>query len=241
MSIPITALRGLVLPGPFTFDGRTRFGWRKDRVKRLFSLSRWFWEWAERIPEWLSHIVWFELGLNVYTIKRRPGLQRYRPEAIRMLNRHYDGKLKQWRDLDDQVGEWDLGDDNWLCPPHPSTDMLMIEYRSRIDGGYIGGPETALTLLRRGIQPQKANHKGKTCSIGFCEREQKWYGWSHRAMYGFKVGDEVKEGSCCATSGWTDEYLEQHPDADVSLPVGFKAANLDDCRRMAVAFAESVS
>lgn len=24
----------------------------------------------------------------------------------------------------------------------------------------------------------------------------KWYGWSHRAIYGFKVGDKVKKGDC---------------------------------------------
>jgi len=24
----------------------------------------------------------------------------------------------------------------------------------------------------------------------------KWYGWSHRAVYGFKVGDKIKKGDC---------------------------------------------
>lgn len=68
------------------------------------------------------------------------------------------------------------------------------------------------------------------CSMGFSESQQKWYGWSHRAVAGFGVGDKVKSGSTCttATEGW-------------ALPVGFKAKTLEDARRMAAAHAESVS
>ena len=29
--------------------------------------------------------------------------------------------------------------------------------------------------------------------VGFCEKDQKWYGWSHRAVVGFKLGDKVFE------------------------------------------------
>ena len=32
--------------------------------------------------------------------------------------------------------------------------------------------------------------------IGFSETEQKWYGWSHRACWGFGIGSEVKKGDC---------------------------------------------
>ena len=118
------------------------------------------------------------------------------------------------------------------------------------EGHYIGASKDAYRLCKaRGIKPQprlperpEANGgKGRTCSIGFCEQDQKWYGWSHRAIYGFGVGDVVKEGDCCATSGWTDEYLEEHPDDDSSLPVGFVAETLEDTKRMAIAFAEAVS
>lgn len=109
------------------------------------------------------------------------------------------------------------------------------------DGGYIGTPEYAAKLRKRGVMPELSRPDNNVCSIGFCEEEQKWYGWSHRAFYGFGIGDSVKEGDLCATSGWTDEYLAEHPEEDVSLPVGFVAETLDDCRRMAVAFAGAVS
>ena len=116
-------------------------------------------------------------------------------------------------------------------------------------GHYIGSPRDAHRLIvKRGIKPEslrpddrEANGgKGGTCCIGFCEREQKWYGWSHRAIYGYGIGAEVHEGDCCASSGMTEEYLAEHPEADVSLPVGFVARTLDDAKRMAIAFADSV-
>jgi len=109
------------------------------------------------------------------------------------------------------------------------------------EGHYIGNSKWAHRLIvRRGIKPELASLKDNVCSIGFCEKEKKWYGWSHRAIYGFKVGDAVKPGDCCASSGWTDGYLEEHPEEDKSLPVGFIAKNIFDCKRMAIAFADSV-
>ena len=33
-------------------------------------------------------------------------------------------------------------------------------------------------------------------SIGWSEKEQKWYGWSHRAIYGFGVGEEMTRDCC---------------------------------------------
>lgn len=72
-------------------------------------------------------------------------------------------------------------------------------------------------------------------------KEQKWYGWSHRAIYGFGIGDIVEEGDCTATSGWSNEHLKKHPKDDLSLPIGFEAKSLDDAKRMAIAFADNVS
>lgn len=61
-------------------------------------------------------------------------------------------------------------------------------------------------------------------NIGFSEKEQKWYGWSHRGRCGFEVGDEIEEG-----------------DLTGGLPVGFKAKTLEDAKAMAIAFADAVS
>ncbi|KKK81848.1 hypothetical protein LCGC14_2809290 [marine sediment metagenome] len=108
-------------------------------------------------------------------------------------------------------------------------------------GNYIGNSKVAHRLVvTRGIIPQLSRPDHKVCSVGFCNKEMKWYGWSHRAIWGFKVGDVIKEGDCAASSGFTEEYLAGHPGEDMSLPIGFTAKDLDDCKRMAIAFAESV-
>ncbi|MEE9214850.1 MAG: hypothetical protein V3U54_08670 [Thermodesulfobacteriota bacterium] len=92
------------------------------------------------------------------------------------------------------------------------------------DGAYISKQANAEDLKEMGIIPEKAHPDDSVCSIGFCEKENKWYRWSHRARYGFGVGDEVEEGS--AIDG---------------LPVGFKAKTLEDAKKMVIAFADSVS
>lgn len=118
-----------------------------------------------------------------------------------------------------------------------------IYYISMVDNGYLGD-ETFYELLvkKRGlILIQKARPTDNTCSIGYSPEENKWYGWSHRAIHGFTIGDVVKEGDLTNTSGLVEEYRIQHPEEDFSLPVGFVAMTINDAKRMAIAFAEAVS
>ena len=109
-------------------------------------------------------------------------------------------------------------------------------------GDYIGDKKIANFLCKKkGIKPEKRKKEHYSCTIGFCEKEQKWYGWSHRMIYGFKIGDTVKEGDCVASSGLLDEYIAENPIEMLSLPIGFVAKTLDDCKKMAIVFADSVS
>lgn len=134
----------------------------------------------------------------------------------------YEVRVEMWKSCED-------------LPPHEMTAAYNPA------GTYIGNVEIAEFLCRKkGILPEEATPGDGICSVGLCPAEQKWYGWSHRAIFGFKVGDIVKEGDSTASSGWTDEYLLTHPEDDVSLPVGFIAETLAGARIMAVAFAESV-
>jgi hypothetical protein len=85
-----------------------------------------------------------------------------------------------------------------------AKDFIMKSAYNR-EGDYIGNPLTAYRICKkRGIYPEKANPSSNVCSIGFCDKEKKWYGWSHRAMYGFGIGDTVKKGDCA--------YLPTNPD-----------------------------
>ena len=115
-------------------------------------------------------------------------------------------------------------------------------YVSTVDGGYIGDQVFYDLLVKnRGlILIQKTQKFYTTCSIGYSPKENKWYGWSHRAIHGFTIGDVVKKGDLTNDSGLVEEYRIQHPDEDYSLPVGFKAETLNDAKRMAIAFAEAV-
>jgi hypothetical protein len=82
-----------------------------------------------------------------------------------------------------------------------------------LDGDYIGDTKWAHRLcVKRGINPEKANKEHSVCSIGFCDREQKWYGWSHRAIYGFGIGSEVKRGDCAFNPSNKDEFLQDLKD-----------------------------
>ena len=64
-------------------------------------------------------------------------------------------------------------------------------------GDYIGDSKTAYILCKiRGIKPEKMTPTSNVCSIGFSEREDKWYGWSHRAICGFGIGSKTKRGNC---------------------------------------------
>lgn len=93
---------------------------------------------------------------------------------------------------------------------------------------YVGDIENVKFLVKYGIIPE-AFDGHNVCFIGKSWKDGKWYGWSHRAFYGFGIGDTVKEGDCCAASG--DPY---------ALPVGFKAKTEEDCKKMAIAFASCV-
>lgn len=63
----------------------------------------------------------------------------------------------------------------------------------------------------------------KVVNVGFNEEEQKWYGWSHRAMRAFGVGDKFQK--------W-------YPLGDV---VGDEIATLDEAFQAATAFSKSTS
>jgi hypothetical protein len=45
-------------------------------------------------------------------------------------------------------------------------------------------------------------------SIGFNPVESKWYGWSHRAMYGFTIGSTCKKGDCHYQPRDKKDFLE---------------------------------
>jgi len=75
--------------------------------------------------------------------------------------------------------------------------LIMTKCFSKVDNSYVGNPEDVWDLLHRGITDFQVAQKGhNTASVGWCEKEHKWYGWSHRAIFGFGIGSEIKNGDC---------------------------------------------
>lgn len=62
-----------------------------------------------------------------------------------------------------------------------------------------------------------------TVSIGFSEKEQAWYGWTHRGYGKFYIGYEVKEGSIM------DSSWHKYP---------FRVETLDQAKEMACHIAD---
>lgn len=101
--------------------------------------------------------------------------------------------------------------------------VMKIAYNPQ--GDYIGTAKDAYFLcVTKGITPILSSPGHNVCSIGFSTRDGKWYGWSHRAIHGYAVGDEFKQGKI-----------------GFDILPGFQAECLEDAKLMAMIFAEDVS
>ena len=122
-------------------------------------------------------------------------------------------------------GPYNLHREIWRLPFANSEPTEMLQAYTK-DGVYIGDEKTAKLLCKkRGIVPELSREDHSVASIGKSTKYGKWYGWSHRAIYGFEPGSTCKEGDCHYTPDrgeWT-------------------AKTEDDARQMAIDFAESVS
>lgn len=85
-------------------------------------------------------------------------------------------------------------------------------YVSKVDGSYLTfvGLENDLKyLMKLGITEQiQSSPTGSVATIGFNPTEQKWYGWSHRAIFGFGIGSSVKKGDCGYNPDNKETFLE---------------------------------
>ncbi|PHS22094.1 MAG: hypothetical protein COA84_13005 [Robiginitomaculum sp.] len=89
--------------------------------------------------------------------------------------------------------------------PHGTYDVAY----SLIDDGYIGDETWVKMLITdRGILPQRiyTDGDGVVCSIGKSTTDGKWYGWSHRSIYGFEIRSEVKWGDCAYMPANAEEF-----------------------------------
>ena len=105
--------------------------------------------------------------------------------------------------------------------------MDVVAARNK-GGDYIGERRFAESLAERDIAPEMADKDHGVCCIGWSECEQKYFGWSHRAVVGFGVGDMIFE------EGFGDGKTPFIKHGRVEIQ------NKADARKAAISFAEHV-
>ena len=78
------------------------------------------------------------------------------------------------------------------CPNSDPDDVTKC-YFSRFDDSYlthVGLENSVKFLADREITEEL------TFGTGYSPKDGKWYGWSHRSIYGFKIGSKCRKGDC---------------------------------------------
>lgn len=107
--------------------------------------------------------------------------------------------------------------------------FTMQSARSKKDNGYIGDEGSAQRLIEHGITPELIDAEHQVCSVGFNAKNNKWYGWSHRALCAFGIGDKIFE------EDFGDDNTPYNQHGAVTIET------LEDARQAAANFARSVS
>jgi len=108
------------------------------------------------------------------------------------------------------------------------SDMDMMGepvkvYKSKFDDSYMTqvGMEDDVGFLAEREITEELTH-----GVGFSPKDDKWYGWSHRAIFGFEVGSKCKKGDCHYNPAGLGEWT---------------AKTASDAKKMAQDFKEGVS
>ncbi len=196
-------------------------------VFKGFVLPRFYWRgsWSGRPGKYCMESVkrLFTIGkLSLHlTSYHRYSRNKYKYEALKLMREHFDLRREVRRDY------------GW-----PWT--VMWSCYSMQDGSYVGVPERAIRYLRLGIRRFYTKEDGKTSCTGYSPESGKWYGWSHRAIYGFEIGYVVKGGSIVRGNGWIKGCPQYEESEKLKPPMGFVAETRYDCRYLAERFAEAV-
>jgi len=92
---------------------------------------------------------------------------------------------------------------------YEGCDAVEIDSAYTLGGARIGDVGMARVLCEeRKIIPELVTPDSTICTIGWCNHQQQWYGWSHRAVCGFSVGSEVKRGDCGYVSDTPEGLIE---------------------------------
>jgi hypothetical protein len=121
-----------------------------------------------------------------------------------------------------------------LCQSKEAYTEIFTEYGEYIGLADLGKYErevnfiykhrlTNLMSINRAKGLSLSEYGCNTVSIGFNEKDQEWYGWTHRGYGHFGIGYEVVKGSIC------DCGTHKYP---------FKVKTLEEAKQLAIDIAE---
>ena len=114
-------------------------------------------------------------------------------------------------------------------PEEGGEELGMIAAFNK-NGNHIGDEPVAVRLCdKMGISPELGDTEDSVCTIGKSSKDGKWYGWSHRAIAGFRIGDKIYD------EGFDDDKAKPQDHGFVDIK------NEDDARLAAIRYAECVS
>lgn len=114
--------------------------------------------------------------------------------------------IKKYCELSVSPCEWDKNKD-WIkvlskdnkCYLTASTALDSIESKPSI---------IDLLIIHNITFVDSIYESSNVACIGFSETEQKWYGWSHRACYGFGIGSKVEKGDCAYVPTDKQDFID---------------------------------
>ncbi len=78
-----------------------------------------------------------------------------------------------------------------------TEETYTVESILNKGGDYAGAADSARRFFdKHAIAPEMRTENSGVCTIGWSERDQKYYGWSHRAFHGYAIGDRSSDGTC---------------------------------------------
>jgi len=117
-------------------------------------------------------------------------------------------KVKQYLEQVAYIGKSDITDDEGKI------------YLSKFDDSYItrvGMEDNVKYLAEREITDEL------THGVGFSPKDNKWYGWSHRAIFGFEIGSICEKGHCHYVPSTPEALIDDH--ADFFLDISQESAD----------------
>lgn len=124
---------------------------------------------------------------------------------------------------------YEIREELWMYALGEDPTLMRSAYTP--DGDYLGDPAFARRLIKRGITTfdTQPDSESRVVCIGYNPESKMWYGWSHRAICGFGIGDKIFD----VAFGDSKTHYRQHGEIEIKT--------LEDAKKSALAFASHVS